>query len=100
MKKIIFAGFIITSSLSAAVWSSTQMQIATTALTPFITTQMSTLTTKVAEINTKYAADAKQQIILKETTTREIRNLENEILLELKKMKFNQTYLNRIVAAE
>lgn len=87
-------------ALSAAVWSSTLMQIATGQLVPYVSSQMSALTTKVTQINTKYASDIETKMILKETKTKEIRNLEKEILLELKKMNFDQKYLNAEGAAE
>lgn len=100
MKKIIIALTLTTLSLNAAIWSKTMMSIATGELPPFVSTKMTDLTTKVTTINAEYSGKIKEQVLLKNTETLAIRNLEKEILFELKKINFNQKYLNQITATK
>ncbi|MDD5373338.1 MAG: hypothetical protein PHO62_07940 [Sulfurimonas sp.] len=86
------------ATLSAAVWSKTMIDIATGQLSPFVSSQMSGLTARVTQINTKYSAQIKTEMDLKDSETLAIRSLETEILLELKKINFEQRFLNLEVA--
>lgn len=94
--KYIFLLIFLLNSLYGAVWSRTAMEIATGAITPFVSARMSVVTSQVQGLNSLYDSSVKVSNEEKAKLLFDIKRLEGEILGAIKEINFNQKRLNEI----
>lgn len=99
MKKIyaITMLLLVTSNLFAlAPYSYTLMNLPTSTIPEFVTSNMTKLNIKAQQINIFNSQNTEPQIERKTDNIKDITNLENEIEIQLKSIVFNQEMINNI----
>ncbi len=87
--------FFLTISYSlGAVWSNTQMSIATGAISAVVASNMAVFQKQISEINKLYGSQALAPVSNKDEILLDIEGLEAAIMIEMRKISANQKEIN------